>query len=45
MDREKVFYETPEMEIVPLEVLCSVLDSSLEASRSNYGEANVENWN
>ena len=44
MDREKVFYETPEMEIVSLEMRCSVLDSSLEASRSDYGEANVEKW-
>ena len=44
MDREKVFYEAPEMETVSLEMLCHVLDSSLQASRRDYGEANVENW-
>lgn len=44
MDREKVFYEAPEMETVSLEMLCHVLDTSLDASRSDYGVANVENW-
>ncbi len=44
MDREKVFYEAPEMETVSMEMLCYVLDSSLQASRRDYGEANVENW-
>ena len=44
MDWQKVFYETPDMEIVSLEMRYSVLGSSLEASRIDYGEANVENW-
>ena len=44
MDREKVFYETPKIKIVSLEKWCYVLNSSLEASRSDYGEANVEKW-
>jgi len=44
MDRKKVIYEAPEMENVSLEIWCYVLGSSLEASRSGYGEANVENW-
>gem|GEM_PF-6578468 len=31
-------------ETVSLEMLCHVLDTSLDASRSDYGVANVENW-
>lgn len=44
MDREKVFYEALKLKIVTLEKWCYVLNSSLEANRSCYGEANVENW-
>lgn len=44
MDMEKVFYEAPKIKIVSLEKWCYVLNSSLEANRSCYGEANVENW-
>ena len=44
MDRKKVFYEAPETEIVSMEMWSYVLSSSLEASRSGYGEANEENW-
>ena len=44
MDMEKVFYEAPMIIIVSLEKWCYVLNSSLEANRSCYGEANVENW-
>ena len=44
MDREKVFYEAHKIKIVTLEKWCYVLNSSLEANRSCYGEANVEKW-
>ena len=44
MDKQRISYQAPEAETLFLQMKNSVLNISLDASRSSYGTAKEETW-
>lgn len=44
INEKKIAYQAPETETILLQARNSVLNNSLDASRSSYGTANEETW-